>query len=129
MKDHDLNSVHQDGAQASSSPRRLIALASVLLLAAAGCTSHAPAPKEGVVDLLQQDWQHVPGVTADGDGLRVTATARTILDRDSGGRQPNPPLNLAGTHLVTEGDVTQLWHLKLAYRAGQDGSVSRCRST
>jgi hypothetical protein len=23
-------------------------------------------------------------------------------------------------HLVTDGDVTQLWHLKLAYRTGQD---------
>ncbi|GLY19698.1 beta-xylanase [Kineosporia sp. NBRC 101677] len=76
------------------------------MLAVAGCTSHAPEPKETVVDLLQQDWQHVSGVAADGNGLRITATGRTIVDRDSGGRQPNPPLNLAGTHLVTEGDFT-----------------------
>ncbi|MCD5353025.1 endo-1,4-beta-xylanase [Kineosporia mesophila] len=90
-------------------PRRLIALVSGLLLAVAGCSSPAPAPPEEVVDLLQQDWQHVPGVTADGDGLRVTATAFTILDHDggdSGGRQPNPPLNLAGTHLMTEGNFS-----------------------
>ncbi len=87
-------------------PYRLTALASGLLLAVAGCTSHAPEPKETVVDLLQQDWQHVSGVAADGNGLRITATGRTIVDRDSGGRQSNPPLNLAGTHLVTEGDFT-----------------------
>ncbi|GLY29689.1 endo-1,4-beta-xylanase [Kineosporia sp. NBRC 101731] len=99
------------GAQAplSQNPGRLIALVSGLLLAVAGCTSQAPAPEqpqEEVVDLLQQDWQHVPGVTADGDGLRVSATASTILGHDNGGRQPNPPLNLAGTHLVTEGDFS-----------------------
>ncbi|RKR20718.1 endo-1,4-beta-xylanase [Arthrobacter oryzae] len=88
-------------------PRRLIVLASGLLLALAGCSSTDPTPKpDVVVDLLQQDWQHTSGVTADGDVLRVAATARSIVQQNGGGGQPNPPLNLAGTHLAVSGDFT-----------------------
>ncbi|QXG76255.1 endo-1,4-beta-xylanase [Modestobacter sp. L9-4] len=58
-----------------------------------------------MLDLLQQDWQHVPGVTADGAGLRVTATALSILG-PGGTRQPAPPLDLDGTHLVVAGEFT-----------------------
>ena len=82
----------------------MVVLVSGLLLALAGCTS-TPDP-DVVVDLLQQDWQHTPGVTDDGDGLQVAATARSIVEQDGGGGQPNPPLNLAGTHLVAEGDFS-----------------------
>jgi endo-1,4-beta-xylanase len=88
-------------------PRVLIVLASGLLLALAGCSSDDPTPKpDVVVDLLQQDWQHTPGVTARGGGLQITATARSIVEQDGAGGQPNPPLNLAGTHLVVGGDFT-----------------------
>lgn len=88
-------------------PRILIVLASGLLLALAGCSSNDPTPEHDVVvDLLQQDWQHTPGVTADGDRLQISATARRIVQQDGGGGQPNPPLNLVGTHLVVGGDFT-----------------------
>ncbi|MDR7083094.1 endo-1,4-beta-xylanase [Arthrobacter ginsengisoli] len=84
-----------------------VVLASGLLLALAGCTPNDPTPEPNVVvDLLQQDWQHTPGVKAGGDGLQVAATARSIVEQDGGGGQPNPPLNLAGTHLVAEGDFS-----------------------
>ena len=84
--------------------RGLIVLASGLLLALAGCSSIDPPPEpDMVVDLLKQDWQDMPGVTADGDGLQVAATARVIVEQDGTGGQPNPPVNLAGTHLVTTG--------------------------
>ena len=54
-------------------PRVLIVLASCLLLTLAGCSSNDPTPEPNmVVDLLQQDWQHTPGVTAGGGhGLQV----------------------------------------------------------
>lgn len=84
-------------------PRILMALASGLLLAAAGCTPNNPEP-DVVLDLLRQDWGNTPGVTPDGGGLRVAATSRTIVEQDGGGGQPNPPLNLAGTHLEAKGD-------------------------
>jgi endo-1,4-beta-xylanase len=59
-----------------------------------------------IVDLLQQDWQHTPGVTANDGRLHVAAAARSIVEQDGGGGQPNPPLNLAGTHLVAQGDFS-----------------------
>ncbi|MFI7583247.1 endo-1,4-beta-xylanase [Kocuria sp. M1N1S27] len=88
-------------------PRILAVLACGLLLAVAGCSPNTPRPEDDVVvDLLEEDWQHMPGVTPDGDGLQVTSTARRIVEQDGGGGQPNPPLNLVGTHLETEGDFS-----------------------
>lgn len=86
--------------------RTVIALASCLLLTVAGCTTDDSTPDDAVADLLQEDWEHVPGVTADDDGLRVTPTGLAIVEQDGEGGQPNPPLNLAGTHLLTEGDFS-----------------------
>ncbi|MGO4857987.1 endo-1,4-beta-xylanase [Arthrobacter sp. 2MCAF14] len=88
-------------------PRLLIVQASALLLALAGCSSNAPPPApDVVVDLIHQDWQNTQGVTVHGDGLQVATTARSIVKKDGGGGQPNPPLNLAGTHLVVGSDFT-----------------------
>ena len=83
-----------------------VAVASTLL-ALAGCSSTSSPSEQGtVVDLLRQDWGHVPGVVVDGAGLRVTATGRSIVEQDGGGGQPDPPVNLAGTHLVAPEDFT-----------------------
>ncbi|MET1089391.1 MAG: hypothetical protein ABWY04_20090 [Arthrobacter sp.] len=84
----------------------MVVLASCLLLALAGCTSDPEPEPDVVVDMLQQYWRHTPGVTAAGDGLQVAATARSIVRQDGGGGQPNPPLNLAGSHLVATGDFS-----------------------
>lgn len=88
-------------------PRFLITLASGFVFAIAGCSLSVPTPEpDVVVDLLQQDWQHTRGVTSDGAGLQVAATAQSIAGQDGGEGQRNPPLNLAGTHLKTGGDFT-----------------------
>jgi endo-1,4-beta-xylanase len=85
------------------------AVASTLLVLA-GCSSTgstgSTSEQSSVVDMLQQDWEHVPGVVADGTGLRVTATGRSIVEQDGGGGQPDPPVNLAGTHLAAPEDFT-----------------------
>ena len=83
------------------------ATAVLLLLALAGCTSMVTA-SEGVtvIDVLHQDWRQVPGVVPDVDGLRVTATGTSIVEQDGGGGRPNPPVNLAGTHLVAPDDFS-----------------------
>ncbi|MDO9398655.1 MAG: glycoside hydrolase, partial [Herbiconiux sp.] len=78
-----------------------------LLLAPAGCTAvDPPSERETVIDLLQQDWRNVPGIVADGTGLRVAATGRRIVEQDGGGGVPDPPVNLAGTHLEAAGDFS-----------------------
>lgn len=85
----------------------MVLVASGLLVVLGGCSSPEPTPKPDVnVDLLQQSWQDIPGVTAGSNGLQVTATARRIVEQNGAGGQPNPPLNLAGTHLVVGGDFT-----------------------
>ncbi|WP_285042298.1 endo-1,4-beta-xylanase [Plantibacter sp. LMC-P-059a] len=93
----------------SIASRRSIASGSAvaLVLALVGCTpTGSPSERETVIDLLEHDWQHVPGIVADGDELRVTATGRTIVEQDGGGGQPNPPVNLAGVHLEATDDFT-----------------------
>lgn len=94
---------------AALTARRRVASTAVvgLLCALVGCSpSGSPSDEGTVVDLLQQDWEHVLGVVADGTGLRVTATGRSIVEQDGGGGQPDPPVNLAGTHLVAPEDFT-----------------------
>ncbi|RUQ88004.1 glycoside hydrolase [Labedella gwakjiensis] len=72
-----------------------------------GCSSTDPQPERvTVIDLLKQEWRHVPGIVPDGDGLRVTTTARSIVEQDGGGGQPDPPVNIAGTHLAAAEDFT-----------------------
>lgn len=71
------------------------------------CSSDDPPPgPDTVVDLLDQEWSSTPGVTGDHGGLLVSGTARSIVEQDGGGGQPNPALNLAGTHLEVQGDFT-----------------------
>lgn len=48
----------------------------------------------------------MPGIAPDGDALRVTQTARRIVEQDGGGGQPDPPVNLFGTHLSADGDFS-----------------------
>lgn len=89
--------------------RRLIASVSAvgLLLALAGCSAtDSSSERDRTIDMLQQDWSHVPGVAVQGNALRVTATGAGIVEQDGGGGQPNPPVNLAGTHLVAASEFS-----------------------
>jgi endo-1,4-beta-xylanase len=85
----------------------LIALAAGVVLGLAGCSApeHIPPP-ELTVDLLQQDWAYLPGVTVGTSGLEVRAMDRRIVEQDGSGGQPNPPLQLYGTHLAVHGDFS-----------------------
>jgi endo-1,4-beta-xylanase len=83
----------------------MVVLACGLLAVVGGCSSPTPKP-DVTIDLLRGDWKDVPGVTPGSGGLQITATPRRIVEQDGGGGQPNPPLNLAGTHLVVGGDFT-----------------------
>jgi endo-1,4-beta-xylanase len=84
----------------------LIALASGLLLCAGGCSTRADPQPEATLDLLQQNWTHMPGVTAVAGGLQVSATGFRIVEQDGRGGQPNPPVNLLGTHLAVGRDFS-----------------------
>ena len=88
--------------------RRVVGMVAVgLVLALTGCTSTGPPSEpDTIIDLLAQDWQQVPGIVTDGDALRVTATGRTIVEQDGGGGRPDPPVDLAGTHLLAAGDFS-----------------------
>jgi endo-1,4-beta-xylanase len=66
-----------------------------------GSTVHAIS---GETNLLEGAWQHMPGATASADGLLIRHEDLQIVEQDGSGGQPNPPLNLYGTHLETTGD-------------------------
>ena len=84
---------------------RVVSAATAGLLALTGCGStDSPSERGTVIDLLRQDWRHVAGIVAEGDGLRVAATGSRIVDQDGRGGRPNPPVNLAGAHLSAAGD-------------------------
>jgi endo-1,4-beta-xylanase len=77
----------------------------VLLIQGILYSCSAPKP-EKTVDLLHGDWREVPGIQAGSGGLHVAPTARRIVEQSGEGGQPNPPLNLAGTHLVVGGEFS-----------------------
>ncbi|QHC69328.1 endo-1,4-beta-xylanase [Rathayibacter sp. VKM Ac-2801] len=84
-----------------------VAISGVLLVALVGCSGAAvPSGRSTVIDLVQQDWRNVPGVDADGSSLKVAATGRRIVEQDGGEGRSDPPVDLAGTHLVAAGDFT-----------------------
>lgn len=88
-------------------PCRAVSLTSVgLLLAVAACTPTDEPDQAIVIDLLDEDWRQVPGIVVTDEGLQVAATDWRIVDQDGGGGQPNPPVNLAGTHLVAPDEFT-----------------------
>jgi endo-1,4-beta-xylanase len=49
-------------------------------------------------------WQYLPGATVADDGLHIGDLGLKIVQQDGSGGQPNPPINLYGTHLSTKGD-------------------------
>ncbi|MFD8670378.1 endo-1,4-beta-xylanase [Streptomyces microflavus] len=87
--------------------RRLGAMLLVMAVAA-GCTGQGESiGGRSDEDLLRNhNWTQMPGTTAQNGILRVSASDRHIVEQDSSGGQPNPPLNLAGPHLRSDGDFT-----------------------
>lgn len=86
--------------------QRLTAVLLVMAVAA-GCTGQGQSTDGGGEDLLRNhDWTQMPGTTARNGILQVSALDRRIVEQDASGGRPNPPLNLAGPHLRSDGDFT-----------------------
>lgn len=49
--------------------------------------------------LLDGQWAYLPGATRQKDSLLINATGLAIVEQDDSGGQPNPPINLFGSHL------------------------------
>lgn len=49
--------------------------------------------------LLDGQWSYMAGATKEKDGLHIFNTGLAIVEQDGSGGQPNPPVNLFGTHL------------------------------
>ena len=57
-------------------------------------------------NLLASGWAYMPGVVASIDGLHVSYLGRAIVRQDGSAGQDNPAVNLYGTSLSGDGDVT-----------------------
>lgn len=56
-------------------------------------------------DLISgRDWTHLAGATQDASGVHVKPLGRAIVNQDGTGGQPNPPVNVPGSHLEVSGD-------------------------
>lgn len=58
----------------------------------------------GVDWLNQSDWTHFTGAEKTDNGIKIIPTGRVINHRDTSTAQPNPPVNLRGSHLKVSGD-------------------------
>jgi endo-1,4-beta-xylanase len=87
-----------------------IVVAAMSLLFAAGHSSkqstHSSSRVQPGVNMLTQNWRHMPGVSRGGSVLAVHPSGFTIVKQDGSGGQPNPPVNEYGTHLEVSGDFT-----------------------
>jgi endo-1,4-beta-xylanase len=63
-------------------------------------------------NLLDGQWSYMPGSAKQKDGLRITSTGLAIVEQDGTGGQPNPPINLFGTHLEQADDFRVVASLK-----------------
>lgn len=57
-------------------------------------------------DVLAGQWNYLPGATREATGLRIHDDDFVIVEQDGSGGQPNPPVNLFGTHLNVSGDFS-----------------------
>lgn len=61
--------------------------------------------KPSKVDWLNQsDWTHFAGAEKTDNGIKISPTGRVINHRDTSTAQPNPPVNVRGSHLRISGD-------------------------
>ncbi|MBI5357523.1 endo-1,4-beta-xylanase [Candidatus Saccharibacteria bacterium] len=54
--------------------------------------------------LNQSDWMHFTGAEKVENGVKISPTGRVINHRDTSTAQPNPPVNIRGSHLKVSGD-------------------------
>jgi endo-1,4-beta-xylanase len=63
----------------------------------------APLQKQAVLEaqstILEGQWQYMPGVTKTNTGLLVKPMQFSFVEQNGVTGDPNPPINLAGTHL------------------------------
>jgi endo-1,4-beta-xylanase len=90
---------------------RFLLLASGLILLGAGITmaqfenkeqptvTYTTQPIEKNVELLQGNWQYMPGVKKSDKGLLVQHLDYVIVEQNGKVAQKNPPVNTAGTHI------------------------------
>lgn len=60
----------------------------------------------GTDSILNGTWQYLPGTVADPKGLRILPVNFAIVNQDGTGGQPNPGVNLYGTHFEVSKDFS-----------------------
>ena len=62
-------------------------------------SSESAAVGSTQLSLMDSGWKYVPGVTPETNGLHVAYLGRAIVQQDGNLGQPNPAINIYGTHL------------------------------
>jgi endo-1,4-beta-xylanase len=106
-------------------PNKLVQVSAAALLAAgviavAACTNEGttnnngslPVAADGSINLLDGQWNYMPGTTIENGDLDVGYRDFRIVEQDGSGGQPDPAVNEYGTHALTTGGFAVKYSLQ-----------------
>lgn len=76
----------------------------IILLFAVGLVREINIKRSEANLLAPQDWSHFPGAETTDRGIHIKPIGRVITHKDTSAAQPNPPVNIRGSHLKVSGD-------------------------
>lgn len=77
---------------------------SVVLIVVVGLSYAMSANRLGFINLSVSDWSHFPNAEITGNTVHIKPIERVITHKDTSAAQPNPPVNIRGSHLDVSGD-------------------------
>lgn len=69
-----------------------------------GLVNHSSQKRADVSLIAPQDWLHFQGAKSTSDGIHFDPVGRVLTHKDTSAAQPNPPVNVRGSHLKVSGD-------------------------
>lgn len=83
-----------------------LAVGIIMIALAAGLVIFQQAMvRQDQIDWLKQsEWSHFPGAEQTDEGINVKPIRRVLTHKDTSAPQPNPPVNVRGSHIEVDGD-------------------------
>lgn len=76
----------------------------VIAVTIAGFIYRVAVNQSHCITLSASDWLHFPGAEITGNDVHIKPIGRVLTHTDTSAAQPNPPVNIRGSHLHVSGD-------------------------